>query len=319
MISWSINQSINQAVHRWLVSQSINRSIDRLYLILITQHSTHDCFSFQWWNGSWVKGIKWSRKLSIAPPGSPVWCPWNPPSPGGASTSVSRPQPATPWAWICCARARRAPSTPSRRSFPTWKLSRWAGTTARTRRRPRSTGSRAAASRWSARPWSRGTSCGMCWKRAWRIFWSWITGKISSAPRWPAASGVSMRTRRTWWRRCFSPPARMSLRPWSVPVVSRWWRRPWRIPRICTSRWPCRASRSARWVAAPIFPLKRLVWRYGTQCESHFYPEKNHDHSPKRFHSSSLFGYVLYCPAMVGHFLDPPGNHPRGAIFPRVD
>ena len=26
---------------------------------------------------------------------------------------------------------------------------------------------------------------------------------------------------------------------------------------------------------------------------------------------------VLYCPAVFGHFLDPPGNHPRGAIFPK--
>ena len=28
---------------------------------------------------------------------------------------------------------------------------------------------------------------------------------------------------------------------------------------------------------------------------------------------------LLYCPAVFGHFLDPPGNHPRGAIFPTVD
>ena len=28
---------------------------------------------------------------------------------------------------------------------------------------------------------------------------------------------------------------------------------------------------------------------------------------------------VLFCPAVFGHFLDPPGNHPRGAIFPSVD
>ena len=28
---------------------------------------------------------------------------------------------------------------------------------------------------------------------------------------------------------------------------------------------------------------------------------------------------ILYCPALFGHFLDPPGNHPRGAIFPTVD
>ena len=28
---------------------------------------------------------------------------------------------------------------------------------------------------------------------------------------------------------------------------------------------------------------------------------------------------VLYWPAVFGHFLDPPGNHPRGAIFPTVD
>ena len=26
-----------------------------------------------------------------------------------------------------------------------------------------------------------------------------------------------------------------------------------------------------------------------------------------------------YCSAVFGHFLDPPGNHPRGAIFPTVD
>ena len=28
---------------------------------------------------------------------------------------------------------------------------------------------------------------------------------------------------------------------------------------------------------------------------------------------------LLYHPAGFGHFLDPPGNHPRGAIFPTVD
>ena len=28
---------------------------------------------------------------------------------------------------------------------------------------------------------------------------------------------------------------------------------------------------------------------------------------------------ILYCPAVFGHFLAPPGNHPRGAIFPTVD
>ena len=28
---------------------------------------------------------------------------------------------------------------------------------------------------------------------------------------------------------------------------------------------------------------------------------------------------LLYCPAVFGHFLDPPGNHPHGAIFPTVD
>ena len=28
---------------------------------------------------------------------------------------------------------------------------------------------------------------------------------------------------------------------------------------------------------------------------------------------------ILYRPALFGHFLDPPGNHPRGAIFPTVD
>ena len=27
---------------------------------------------------------------------------------------------------------------------------------------------------------------------------------------------------------------------------------------------------------------------------------------------------ALYCPAVFGHFLDPPGNHPRGAIFPEI-
>ena len=31
-----------------------------------------------------------------------------------------------------------------------------------------------------------------------------------------------------------------------------------------------------------------------------------------------IFG-LLYCPSVFGHFLDPPGNHPRGAIFPTVD
>ena len=28
---------------------------------------------------------------------------------------------------------------------------------------------------------------------------------------------------------------------------------------------------------------------------------------------------ILYCPVVFSHFLDPPGNHPRGAIFPTVD
>ena len=28
---------------------------------------------------------------------------------------------------------------------------------------------------------------------------------------------------------------------------------------------------------------------------------------------------LLYCLAVFGHFLDPPGNHSRGAIFPTVD
>ena len=28
---------------------------------------------------------------------------------------------------------------------------------------------------------------------------------------------------------------------------------------------------------------------------------------------------LLYCPAVFGHFLDPLGNHPRGAIFPTMD
>ena len=28
---------------------------------------------------------------------------------------------------------------------------------------------------------------------------------------------------------------------------------------------------------------------------------------------------LLSCLAVFGHFLDPPGNHPRGAIFPTVD
>ena len=28
---------------------------------------------------------------------------------------------------------------------------------------------------------------------------------------------------------------------------------------------------------------------------------------------------ILYCHAVFGHFLDPPGNHPRGAIFPTMD
>ena len=28
---------------------------------------------------------------------------------------------------------------------------------------------------------------------------------------------------------------------------------------------------------------------------------------------------LLYRPAVFGHFLDPPGNHPCGAIFPTVD
>ena len=28
---------------------------------------------------------------------------------------------------------------------------------------------------------------------------------------------------------------------------------------------------------------------------------------------------LLYCPAVFGHFLDPPGNHPCGAIFPKED
>ena len=30
-------------------------------------------------------------------------------------------------------------------------------------------------------------------------------------------------------------------------------------------------------------------------------------------------GTVLYYPVMLSHFLDPPGNHPRGVIFPTVD
>ena len=28
---------------------------------------------------------------------------------------------------------------------------------------------------------------------------------------------------------------------------------------------------------------------------------------------------LLCCPAVFGHFFDPPGNHPRGAFFPTVD
>ena len=28
---------------------------------------------------------------------------------------------------------------------------------------------------------------------------------------------------------------------------------------------------------------------------------------------------LLHCPAVFGRFLDPPRNHPRGAIFPTVD
>ena len=28
---------------------------------------------------------------------------------------------------------------------------------------------------------------------------------------------------------------------------------------------------------------------------------------------------ILYCPAVFGYFLDPPGNPPRGAFFPTAD
>ena len=42
---------------------------------------------------------------------------------------------------------------------------------------------------------------------------------------------------------------------------------------------------------------------------------------PMRLATVSTRGicFVLHSPAVFGHFLDPPGNHPRGAIFPTVD
>ena len=39
-------------------------------------------------------------------------------------------------------------------------------------------------------------------------------------------------------------------------------------------------------------------------------------HRPIKYRTYKL---LLYCPAVFGHFFDPPGNHPRGAIFPTVD
>ena len=35
--------------------------------------------------------------------------------------------------------------------------------------------------------------------------------------------------------------------------------------------------------------------------------------------STDLHTLILSCPAVFGHFMDPPGNHPRGTIFPTVD
>ena len=33
----------------------------------------------------------------------------------------------------------------------------------------------------------------------------------------------------------------------------------------------------------------------------------------------NIFITLHYCPAVFGHVLDPPGNDPRGAIFPTMD
>ena len=45
-------------------------------------------------------------------------------------------------------------------------------------------------------------------------------------------------------------------------------------------------------------------------------------HGNSKFFANKVFTFcslLLDCPAVFGHFLDPPGNHPRGAIFPTVD
>ena len=58
----------------------------------------------------------------------------------------------------------------------------------------------------------------------------------------------------------------------------------------------------------PVFPL----WpkKFGNWFNLHGgYSTENKHQGPE----------LLHCPAVFGHFLDPPGNHPRGAIFSTVD
>ena len=75
----------------------------------------------------------------------------------------------------------------------------------------------------------------------------------------------------------------------------------------------------------------RALRRADGQVELEFFVQQKDGrfvHSPaamiiqKKLHEKNIvinIMFVLYCPAVFGRVLDPPGNHPRGAIFPTVD
>ena len=83
----------------------------------------------------------------------------------------------------------------------------------------------------------------------------------------------------------------------------------WNSARISWSR--RLTGRSANWTRRPSWP--RRSWTMSVGWPSMRWSDPNSQVT------SFLYKIVLYCPAVFGHFFDPPGNHPRGLIFPTVN
>ena len=87
----------------------------------------------------------------------------------------------------------------------------------------------------------------------------------------------------------------------------------WRYCCVCRRTTRC-GSTPGKWAPAPR-KSRRWRWNWGSSGDS--IRQTATDYSA--FHGPVRAFFTLSCPEVFGHFLDPPGNHPRGAIFPTVE